>query len=102
ASRATLGLPGQQQALADAVVGTGKPVVAVLFNGRPLAIPELDANVPAILEAWFPGTEAGHAIADVLLGRVNPGGKLPVTFPRAAGQEPLYYNQTSTGRPADE
>jgi beta-glucosidase len=102
ASRASLGLPGQQQALADAVIGTGKPVAVVLFNGRPLAIPELEASAAAILEAWFPGTEAGHAIADVLLGKVNPGGKLPVTFPRAVGQVPIYYSQTSTGRPADD
>jgi beta-glucosidase len=101
ASRSMLGLPGRQQALADAVLAAGKPVVVVLFNGRPLAIPELAQSRAAILEAWFPGTEAGHAIADVLFGKVNPGGKLPVTFPRATGQEPLYYNHLPTGRPPD-
>ncbi len=102
ASRAHLGLPGRQQALADAMIATGKPVAVVLFNGRPLAIPSLASAPIAILDAWFPGTEAGPAIADVLVGRVNPGGKLPVTFPRTAGQEPLYYNAPPTGRPADE
>ncbi len=102
ASRADLGLPGHQQALADAVLAAGRPVAVVLFNGRPLAIPKLAESAPAILEAWFPGTEAGHAVADVLFGKVNPGGKLPVTFPRAVGQVPLYYNHLSTGRPPDE
>jgi beta-glucosidase len=102
ASRTSLELPGAQLELAAALVATGKPVAAVLMNGRPLALTRLDATVPAILEAWFPGTEAGHAVADILFGRVNPGGKLPVTFPRVSGQAPIYYNQKSTGRPPDE
>lgn len=92
ASRALLGLPGRQQELLEAVVALGKPVVLVLVNGRPLAIEWAAANVPAIVEAWQPGSEGGHAIADVLFGDVNPGGKLPVTFPRL-GQAPLYYAQ---------
>lgn len=102
ASRASIGLPGHQQALADAILRTGKPVAIVLFTGRPLAIPELARARAAILVAWFPGTQAGHAVADVLFGRVNPGGKLPVSFPRHVGQQPLYYNQLPTGRPPDE
>jgi beta-glucosidase len=75
--------------------------VIVLMNGRPLTITWLAENSPAILETWFAGTEAGNAIADVLFGDVNPGGKLPVTFPRAIGQVPLYYNHLNTGRPPD-
>jgi beta-glucosidase len=75
-------------------------VVVVLMSGRSLAIRSLAESVPAIVAAWFPGTEAGHAVADVLFGDVNPGGKLPVTFPRTIGQVPLYYNHLSTGRPA--
>src|SRR5439155_17717128 len=85
----------------DAVAATGKPFVVVLFNGRPLTLTQVDASSPAILEAWFPGIEAGNAVADVVFGRVNPGGKLPVTFPRALGQVPLYYNHEPTGRPCD-
>jgi beta-glucosidase len=81
------------------VHATGTPTVVVLFNGRPLTIGWVAEQVPAILEAWLPGTEGGHAIADVLFGSMNPGGKLPVTFPRAVGQVPLYYNHLSTGRP---
>ena len=98
-SRTSLDLPGVQQRLVDAVAATGKPVVAVLFSGRPLTIEPLHKSVPAILEAWFPGVEAGHAIADVLFGDYNPGGRLPVTFPRNVGQVPLYYAQRNTGRP---
>jgi beta-glucosidase len=71
------------------------------MNGRPLAITWLADHAPALLEAWFPGTEAGHAVADVLFGTVNPGGKLPMTFPRTVGQVPIYYNHTKTGRPPD-
>jgi beta-glucosidase len=98
-SRSSLDLPGVQLDLVKAVQATGMPVVVVLFNGRPLSIGWIAEHVPAILEAWFPGTEAGHAIADVLVGSVNPAGKLPVTFPRAVGQVPIYYNHKSTGRP---
>ncbi|HEX8068649.1 MAG TPA: beta-glucosidase BglX [Pyrinomonadaceae bacterium] len=101
AARASLDLPGRQLELLRAIHETGKPYVVVLMNGRPLAINWLAENSPAILETWFAGTEAGDAIADVLFGDVNPGGKLPVTFPRAAGQEPLYYNHKNTGRPPD-
>ncbi|MDQ3743254.1 MAG: beta-glucosidase BglX [Acidobacteriota bacterium] len=99
ASRSTLDLPGRQLELLQAIHQTGKPYVVVLMNGHPLSINWAAENSPAILEAWFPGTQGGPAIADVLFGDVNPGGHLPVTFPRAAGQEPLYYNHTSTGRP---
>jgi beta-glucosidase len=98
-SRATLDLPGAQQHLADEIAATGKPVVVVLMNGRPLAIDRLQQTVPAMVETWFLGIEAGNAIADVLFGDVNPGGKLPVTFPRAVGQVPIYYNHKNTGRP---
>jgi beta-glucosidase len=100
-SRASLDLPGRQLDLLKALQVTGKPVVVVLMNGRPLTINWLAENSPAILETWFAGTQAGNAIADVLFGDVNPGGKLPVTFPRTVGQEPLYYNHMNTGRPPD-
>jgi beta-glucosidase len=99
ASRTSLDLPGRQLDLVKAMMATGKPVVVVLMNGRPLAINWIAENAPAILETWFAGIQAGHAIADVLFGDVNPGGKLPVTFPRAVGQSPLYYNHKNTGRP---
>ncbi len=102
ASRTSLDLPGRQLELAQTIVALGKPVAVVLLNGRPLTIGWLAERAPAILEAWFPGTEAGHAIADVIFGKVNPGGKLPVTFPRTVGQVPIYYNQTRTGRPPSE
>jgi beta-glucosidase len=101
-SRASLELPGRQLDLAKRIVALNKPVAVVLMNGRPLAIEWLAEQAPAILEAWFPGTEAGNAVADVLFGRVNPGGKLPVTFPRATGQAPIYYNYKTTGRPPNE
>jgi beta-glucosidase len=101
ASRTSLDLPGQQLELVKAVHKLGKPMVVVLMNGRPLSINWIAENVPAILETWFGGSQAGNAIADVLFGDVNPGGKLPVTFPRAVGQVPLYYNHKSTGRPPD-
>ena len=100
-SRASLDIPGRQVDLIRAIHATGKPYVVVLMNGRPLSINWLAENSPAVLEAWFPGTEAGHALTDVLFGDVNPGGKLPATFPRAVGQEPLYYNHVNTGRPPD-
>ena len=100
-SRSVIDLPGKQQELIDAIKATGKPFVVVLFNGRPLTLSQVDASSPAILEAWFPGVEAGNAVADVLFGKVNPGGKLPVSFPRVLGQVPIYYNHEPTGRPCD-
>jgi beta-glucosidase len=102
ASRATLDLPGIEEQMLEAVAATGKPVVLVLEGGRPLDIRWASEHVPAILEAWYPGTEGGNAVADVLFGDVNPGGKLPVSWPRTAGSEPLYYNHTRTHEPEDE
>jgi beta-glucosidase len=99
ASRTSLDLPGRQMELVHAIHSLGKPYAVVLMNGRPLTINWLAENSPAILETWFAGTQAGPAIADVLFGDVNPGGKLPVTFPRTLGQVPIYYNHKSTGRP---
>src|ERR1700723_3713456 len=101
ASRSSLKLSNRQEELLEAVAGTGKPVVLVLINGRPLDIRWASEHVPAILEAWFPGTEGGNAVADVLFGDVNPGGKLPVSWPRDAGQEPIYYNHNRTHDPDD-
>jgi len=98
-SRAHLDLPGNQQKLLEAVAATGRPIVLLVFSGRPLVLNWAAQHVPAILETWFPGTEAGNAIANVLFGDVSPSGKLPMSFPRAVGQEPLYYNQFPTGRP---
>ena len=100
-SRSSLDLPGRQLDLVKAVQATGKPTIVVLMNGRPLTINWIAENTPAILETWFAGTQGGNAIADVIFGDVNPGGKLPVTFPRAVGQLPLYYNHYNTGRPPD-
>ena len=99
-SRTTLNFTGAQQQLLEAVVATGKPVVLVVLAARPLDLKWAATHVPAILEAWSPGIEAGHAVADVLFGDVNPSGKLPASFPRAVGQEPLFYAQLPTGRPA--
>lgn len=99
ASRSNIDLPGNQEKLVRAVCETRKPVIVILMNGRPLTIPWIAENIPAILETWFLGVEAGNAIADVLFGDVNPGGKLPVTFPRTIGQIPIYYNHKNTGRP---
>jgi beta-glucosidase len=99
ASRSELGLPGVQQQLLEAVVATGKPVVLILMNGRPLIVEWAAEHVPAIVEAWFLGVETGPALADVLFGAVNPSGRLPITFPRNVGQIPIYYNHRNTGRP---
>ena len=99
ASRAHLDLTEKQQKLLEAVVATGKPVVLVLFSGRPLTVTWAAQFVPAILEAWFPGVEAGPALVRTLFGDVNPSGHLTATFPRSVGQEPLYYNALATGRP---
>jgi beta-glucosidase len=99
ASRADIGLPECQKRLLKALFDTGKPVVIVLMNGRPLTLTWEDQHAAAILETWFAGTEAGNAIADVLFGYYNPAGKLTTTFPRHIGQIPLYYNHKNTGRP---
>jgi beta-glucosidase len=98
-SRTTLSLPGSQQTLLRALRTTGKPLVVVLMNGRPLTINWERDNADALLEAWYPGTESGHAIADVLFGDENPSGKLPISFPRSLGQIPTYYNHLRIGRP---
>ena len=98
-SRSELGLPGRQEELFEAVTGTGKPVVVVLFNGRPLAIPRIQEKAAAILEAWFPGTDGADGVADVLFGKAEPSGRLTTTFPRSVGQVPFYYNHYNTGRP---
>lgn len=97
--RSEIGLPGVQKEFLMELQKTGKPIVVVLMNGRPLAIPWVKENVPAILETWFLGTQAGPAIADVLLGKYNPSGKLPVTFPLSVGQVPIFYSHKNTGRP---
>jgi len=99
ASRAYLNLPGVQEELVKAICETGVPVIEVLMNGRPLAISWSAEHIPAILETWFLGIQAGNAIADVIFGDYNPAGKLPVTFPRTVGQVPIYYNHKKTGRP---
>ena len=101
-SRSSIDLPGVQEELAEELYKTGKPIIAVLMNGRPLSINWLNDNADAILETWFAGTMTGDAIAKVLFGDYNPSGKLPVTFPRSVGQIPIYYNHKNTGRPGDE
>ncbi len=98
-SRASLDLPGDQQQLLEAVVATGKPVVLVLESGRPLDIRWANDHVAAILQAWYPGVQAGNAIAELLFGEVSPSARLPITWPRSVGQIPIYYNHASTGRP---
>jgi beta-glucosidase len=100
-SRSMLDLPGNQLQLIQQIAGTGKPYVVVLMNGRPLTIPWLADNAPGLLEAWYPGTEGGDAVADILFGKVDPSGKLPISFPRNVGQIPISYNELPTGRPAD-
>lgn len=99
ASRAHLGLPGRQQQLLEAIVGTGKPVVLILFSGRPLTVPWAFEHVPAVIAAWLPGMGGGPALTRLLFGDANFRGKLVVSWPRAVGQEPLYYNALNTGRP---
>lgn len=99
ASMSDISLQQSQENLLAALVATGKPVVVVLFNGRPMTLNKEDKDAAAILDVWFPGTEAGNAIADVLFGNYNPSGKLTTTFPQNVGQIPLYYNHKNTGRP---
>jgi beta-glucosidase len=101
ASRASMDLPGIQQQLLEAASSPGKPLILVLENGRPLDVRWASKHVPAILEAWYPGTEGGNAVADVLFGDVNPGGKLPISWAHSAGEEPLYYNHNLTHEPEE-
>ena len=101
-SRTSIEIPGIQRELLKALLNTGKPVVLVLFTGRPLALTWEQQHVPAIINVWFGGSEAGHAIADVLYGDVNPSGKLSTTFPQNIGQVPIFYNHKNTGRPLPE
>jgi beta-glucosidase len=101
ASRASMDLPGIQEQMLETAVASGKPVVLVLENGRPLDISWAGQHVPAILESWYPGSEGGNAVSDVLFGDVNPGGKLPVSWAHSAGEEPLYYNHNLTHEPED-
>ncbi len=102
ASRSNLDLPGVQEQFVRAIHETGKPIVMVLLNGRPLVLSWAAEHIPAIVETWFLGIQHGNAVADVLFGDANPSGKLPVTFPRSLGQVPIYYNYKNTGRPVTE
>ncbi len=102
ASRAHLDLPGRQEQLLEAVVATGKPVVLLVFSGRPLILPWAFQHVPSVLAVWFPGIQAGPALVRTLFGENIPSGKLSMTWPRSLGQIPLYYNALSTGRPATQ
>lgn len=99
ASKSDIAIPLSQMDMLQELVSLGKPVIVVLFNGRPLAIPAIVNQVPAILEAWHPGVEAGHAVLDILFGDINPSGKLTTTFPYSSGQCPMYYSHINTGRP---
>ena len=101
-ARSTLDLPGRQEELLRQIRATGKPVAVVLFSGRPLALENIVEDAPAILQAWFPGVQAGPAVADVVFGKVNPGGKLPASFPYRVGQVPIYYNHEAAGRPCNK
>jgi beta-glucosidase len=101
-SRAHLGLPGRQQELLEKIVATEKPVVLILFSGRPLTLPWAFEHVPAVLAAWLPGIQGGPALVRTLFGESSPSGKLVVSWPRSVGQLPLYYNALNTGRPADK
>jgi beta-glucosidase len=96
--RSSLDLIGQQEDLARAILALHKPTVVILLNGRPLSVNYLAENAPALIEAWYLGQETGHAVADVLFGRVDPGGKLPVTIPRSVGQLPVFYDHKPTAR----
>jgi beta-glucosidase len=102
ASRTSLGVPGRQQELLEKVVATGKPVVLILFSGRPLTLPWTFEHVPAVIAAWFPGVQAGNALTDILFGDAAPTGHLPLSWPLSVGQEPLYYNALNTGRPESD
>jgi beta-glucosidase len=96
--RTSLDLIGRQQALVDACLGTGKPVVVLLFNGRPLSVTELSAKVPALVECWYMGQETGRAVAEILFGDTNPSGRLPITIPRSVGHLPAFYNFKPSAR----
>jgi beta-glucosidase len=101
-SRAFLSLPENQMELLRRLAVLGKPVIVVLLSGRPLALDEVSSNCDALLQAWFPGTEGGNAIADILTGTKKPSGRLTISFPHSVGQLPLYYNHLPTGRPQDD